>query len=119
MHQCPSCRSVLEVSGLRCTACAIEVSGRFMQCRLARLSPDHLRLAEELVLVGGNLKELAKRQSLSYPTLRKRVDSLIAELGHLRDEDRQRSDAMLAAVERGDMDPEEATRMIKELNGGA
>lgn len=119
MHQCPSCQSALEISGLRCPACAIEMSGRFMRCRLARLSVDSLRLAEELVLVGGNLKELAKRQSLSYPTLRKRVDGLIAELARLRDEDGQRCDAMLAAVERGDMDPDEAARMIKELNGGA
>lgn len=37
-------------------------------------------LALELVSCSGSLKELAKRRSVSYPTIRQRLDRLIARL---------------------------------------
>ena len=76
-------------------------------------------LGERLLLAGGNLKEVAGALEVSYPTLRKRLDDLIAALRRLRDEDEKRCQVYLDAVESGAMTPEEAARLIKELKGAA
>lgn len=56
---------------------------------------------------------------ISYPTLRKRVDGLIAALSDLRDRDDERTKRLLDGVERGATSAEQAARLIKEMNGGA
>ncbi len=89
-----------------------------MQSRLARLGPEEQALIERIVLAAGNLKEVALGVGVSYPTLRKRVDGLIATLGQLRDHDEAEAEAMLGKVEEGALAPEEAARRIAERNGG-
>ncbi|NIR31258.1 MAG: DUF2089 domain-containing protein [Gammaproteobacteria bacterium] len=119
MRHCPSCHSGLEITGLRCPSCDLVLSGRFPSPRLARLSAEHLALTEGLVLARGNLKELAGSLQVSYPTLRKRLNDLMAELRRLRDADERRAAGWLDAVERGDMSAEEAGRLMRHLRGGA
>jgi hypothetical protein len=76
-------------------------------------------LAEQVLLAAGNLKEVAGVLEVSYPTLRKRIDSLVRALEVLRGQDESRGQRYLESVEAGTMAPEEAARRIKELNGGA
>jgi len=116
---CPVCHTALEVSEYTCPACALTLRGRFLLPRLARLDAEQQQLAEQLILAGGNLTELAREQGISHPTLRKRLDSLIAALQALRAEDERRTGELLTAVEQGTMAPEFAARLIREQNGGA
>lgn len=115
--KCPSCHNEMYISARGCGACGIEVKGRFCEPRLARLPPDMQRLAELFLLNGGNLKLLALELSMSYPTLRKRVDTLVNTLRELQEADQQQIAVWLQAVERGEMTAEEAARMIREING--
>lgn len=108
----------MEIARLRCGACEVGFEGAFLLPRLARLSPDSLMLAEQWLLSGGNLKTLAACLEISYPTLRKRVDGLIAELNDLVKQDERKAADWLDAVDRGEMGPEEAARHMRELNGG-
>lgn len=87
--------------------------------RLARLDTDQQHLVEQLVLAAGNLKEVAGELEISYPTLRKRLDRLIAGLRALRAQDDMRIADFLGAVEAGKMTAETATRLIRELHGQA
>lgn len=100
-----------------CRRCNIHFEGAFQLPRLARLSSDNHKLAEELVLSGGNLKELTIKLDVSYPTLRKRVDSLIEELGRLRTGDESRTESILKDIEAGHTSADEGLRLIKEMNG--
>ena len=118
MNICYHCDGVLEPVRLACERCGIEISGRFETPRLARLSAPHHELAERILLSGGNLKEVAEAVGVSYPTLRKRVDELIEALDALRKADGKKADALLEAVEHGNMQPEEAARRIGEMGGG-
>lgn len=93
--------------------------GTFCLPRLARLAPEHQRLAEQIVLAAGNLKEVARGMGVSYPTLRKRLDAAITALGALRKDDESRTQALLDDVEAGRLTPEAAARLIKEMHGGA
>jgi hypothetical protein len=74
-------------------------------------------MAEALVLAGGNLKQVAKTIDISYPTLRRRLDDMIAALATLRHEDETRAQVLLDDVEAGRMTPEAAARLIREMNG--
>lgn len=92
--------------------------GAMMQSRLARLGPEEQALVERIVLASGNLKEVALGIGVSYPTLKKRLDGLIATLSELRDRDEAEAEAMLGQVEEGALAPEEAARRIAERSGG-
>lgn len=108
----------MTTTALHCGACGIQLKGTFSLPRLARLNKDALVLAESLILSGGNLKELAVELDVSYPTLRKRLDQLIDQLMELKRQDNQKIQQWLDAVESGDMNAEEASRLIEELNFG-
>lgn len=118
MHQCVNCHSNLSVAKLRCETCELSFAGRFLLPRLARLSPAQQHLAEQLVLAAGNLKQMAAGLEVSYPTLRKRLDELVATLNELRLADEARAAELLDKVEKGGTTPEAAARLIKEMNGG-
>lgn len=117
MISCPLCHKTVQVDRTTCRCCAVRFEGDFHLPRLARLSPDHQRLAEALVMSGGNLKELTIKLDVSYPTLRKRVDSLIEELTGLRDTDETKTESILADIESGRIAADEGLRLIKEING--
>lgn len=117
MISCPLCHKTVHMDRATCRRCNVRFEGDFQLPRLARLSPDNHRLAEELVMSGGNLKELTVKLEVSYPTLRKRVDALIEELGGLRASDESRTDSILKDIESGRIEGDEGLRLIKEING--
>ena len=119
MHHCGNCAGELEIERVACPACRLAYEGRFHLPRLARLEAEHQRLAEQVLLAAGNLKEVAGVLEVSYPTLRKRIDAMIRALESLRGQDDSLGRRYLEAVEAGTMAPEEAARRITELNGGA
>lgn len=87
--------------------------------RLARLEPEQQALIEQIIITAANLKEVAGRQEISYPTLRKRLDVLITALQELRREDEASCQSLLDDVERGAIRAEEAARLIRELSVGS
>jgi hypothetical protein len=117
MNLCLHCSDPLWPVRLECPGCGLGYDGPMRASRLARLSADSAELAEKLILAGGNLTALAGQIGVSHPTVRKRVDGLIAELAALRDADKAEADRMLQDVEAGRLRPEEAARLIGEMNG--
>lgn len=75
---CPSCASPLKVTSLACEACDTTVSGSFELPLLARLSADDLQFVIDFVKSSGSLKLMAQQLGLSYPTVRNRLDDIIA-----------------------------------------
>lgn len=118
MIHCSNCQSLLETVRMRCPACGLAYEGTFYPPRLARLEPEQQRLAEQIVLAAGNLKEVAGALEVSYPTLRKRLDALIGALHELQAADEAHSRALLEEVAAGRLAPEAAARLIKEMSGG-
>ena len=81
--QCPTCGGPLAVQKLWCPECEIALEGTFELGVLARLSPEQQRFIAEFVKASGSLKEMGKKLQVSYPTMRNRLDSLIAEIREL------------------------------------
>ncbi len=114
MINCPVCQFKLTLARLKCNGCGVVLEGNFNLPRLARLSPENIALAEQMILCGGNLKELANDVGVSYPTLRKRIDELIASLKELKESDDRVISRILSEIESGVISPEEGIRRIKE-----
>ncbi|MCX2720913.1 DUF2089 family protein [Roseibium salinum] len=115
---CTQCGSSLAITQLCCPRCEITYSGVFALPRLMRLEGDDQRLVERIILSGCNLKDVAASMEISYPTLRKRLDALIDRLNSLREQDEERTNAILDDVKAGKTMPEAAARQIREMNGG-
>lgn len=77
---CPSCGGALRVQALRCAACDTRIEGDYPLPLLLQLPADDRRFVLDFVLSSGSLKEMARRMGLSYPTVRNRLDELIARL---------------------------------------
>ena len=77
---CPSCEGVLRVQTMHCAACGTKIEGDFRLPALMRLSEEDQRFVIEFVKSSGSLKEMAQKLGLSYPTVRNRLDDVIAQL---------------------------------------
>ena len=75
----------MAVQKLWCPECEIALEGTFELGVLARLSPEQQRFIVEFVKASGSLKEMGRRLKVSYPTMRNRLDALIAEIRELQE----------------------------------
>ena len=113
--QCPSCEGDLQVSRLTCATCAMQIEGQFDLPRLLHLPPEDLELMVEFVHLSGSLKDLAKARGQSYPTIRNRLDEVIARLDASPSRAAQRRHEILDAISKGKMTPKEGARRLKEV----
>ena len=70
----------MRVVRLDCPNCDTSVTGVYALPELARLDGEDQEFVTAFVLSGGSLKDMAKRYRVSYPTVRNRLDDLIARL---------------------------------------
>lgn len=82
---------------------------------LTKLSNEDLDLISDLVLASGSLKDLAEVYSVSYPTIRLRLDKVIERLRQVRENKVPDKLTLLLAqlVERGELSANSA-RSIRE-----
>lgn len=78
--ECPSCRGGLHIRSMYCAACETTITGDYALPALMRLEPGELAFVLEFVKSSGSLKEMARRMELSYPTVRNKLDDIIAHL---------------------------------------
>lgn len=77
---CPYCAATMRCAEMSCDACETSVRGEFVSTPLANMPLEHQRFIEMFVLASGNLKEIATLAGVSYPTVRSRLDKVIASL---------------------------------------
>ena len=122
LERCPSCEGELNITRLGCTSCDTIVLGRFQPCPFCRLSPESTQFLLTFVRCRGNVKEMEREMGISYWTVRRRVDELIAELGieaaHAEEMDiAARELEILEQVNRGELDASEAAELLTQLRG--
>lgn len=78
--RCPSCENELVATRLACGGCGTHLDGKFELPLLLQLSADELAFVTAFVRESGSLKAMAKRDGTSYPTVRNRLDEIIARL---------------------------------------
>ncbi len=97
---CPVCSSELAVTRLHCRACGTTLEGEFSVGRFGRLTREQLLLLESFLRSRGNLRDMERELSISYPTVRSRVEALVRALGFgpRADSDEAADDAAAAAA---------------------
>ena len=122
-QSCPSCASPLAVTQLTCTACGTGVVGKFELSPFFRLQPESLKFLEVFVRNRGNVKEMERETGESYWAIRRQLDEVIAEMGfeeksQTGDEISTQRQEILAQLSRGEINVQEATRLLKQINNG-
>lgn len=112
---CPKCSGALEVQVLRCTQCGTRVEGEFAFSPLLLLNAEDRKFVLDFVLCSGSLKQMASQYSLSYPTIRNRLNAIIEILNHTPDQIEQKKIEILDQVSRGELDAQSAAKLLQEL----
>lgn len=127
ISKCPVCAGPLHITELSCEACQTRVQSEFETCRFCRLTSDHRQFLEAFLRNRGNLSSVGEEIDISYPTVVKRLDAVLAALGLMepegapslperrltnREHDRRH---ILEMLDRGDITAEEATRRLRDL----
>jgi hypothetical protein len=120
IFKCPSCDSNLTVSQLRCPDCAITIEGEFSPPALLKLTGAQIDFVEVFVKNRGVIRDVERELGVSYPTVRARLDEVIAALGYQTrsasdgNDSAARRRAVLADLKDGKLTPEEALAALNE-----
>ena len=118
--KCPSCDSNLTVSQLRCPKCEITIEGEFSPPALLKLTGAQIDFVEVFVKNRGVIRDVERELGVSYPTVRARLDDVIAALGYQARTAPESNDAaarrrsVLADLKDGKLTPEQALAALNE-----
>jgi len=89
IHDCPVCKSPLEVTKLHCRNCDSSIEGHFALGlgRFHSLSPEQIHFAETFITCEGKIKRVEDELGISYPTVRARLHDLVKAMGYEVKED--------------------------------
>jgi hypothetical protein len=79
--RCPVCDAGLRVTELSCPACRTRIVSDLKTCEFCNLNPGLLRFLRAFLRARGNIKEVERDLGISYPTVRRRLDDLLVNLG--------------------------------------
>ncbi|CAA6805956.1 MAG: Unknown protein [uncultured Campylobacterales bacterium] len=116
MNNCTICNSKLKIVSLQCEICETTFTGSFTLSRLSKLSNEEQKLAEELIICEGNLKNLATTLNTTYPTLKKKIILLSQNMQSLKEQDEKTVENILNQIEKKQITPQKGLKLIKELN---
>ena len=123
---CPACAGRLVPRELTCVDCGLLVQTRFRTNEFVDLDDDSLHLLRIFVACEGRIRDMERALGVSYPTVKSRLGRLRQALGVGRDQPAstrreatrspaKRRAAVLDSLESGEIDFEEAMRMIANL----
>jgi hypothetical protein len=112
--KCPGCGEDLAVTRLTCPGCETQVEGRFDLPALLRLPPDDLEFISAFVIASGSLKEMAAQRKQSYPTIRNRLDAIIAALREAESRRQERRLEILEAIAGKTISVDEGVKRLKQ-----
>ena len=121
LEKCPTCGGELTITRLHCYACDTKIESQYETCRFCRLSKESLEFLENFVRNRGNVKEMERELGISYPTVRSRLNAVIAELGfevstQQPDDIPEQRREILARLDAGEISAAEAAELIHQLN---
>ena len=114
--KCPVCDShEFIIQRLKCKNCSTGIEGDFQISKLGSLPAEHQEFIETFILCRGNIKDMEKELGVSYPTVRGRLDRVIHALSSTKNGNEKRRKEILEALEKKEINPEEAVNALKDL----
>jgi hypothetical protein len=125
--ECQDCHTKFEGSTAALAASPSEAQGRAGEGAhygaLARLTREQLAFVETFIRARGIIKTVEAMLGISYPTVRNRLDEVIAAMGlspsdeAASGEARREQREIAADLAEGRISPEEAHRLLRKLKG--
>jgi hypothetical protein len=121
--KCPSCDGNLTIARLDCPDCKISIEGEFTPPALLKLTGAQIDFVEVFIKNRGVIREVERELGVSYPTVRARLDEVIAALGYspksapeasTSDNSGSRRRAVLADLKDGKLTPDQALAALNE-----
>jgi hypothetical protein len=121
--KCPSCDGNLTIARLDCPDCKISIDGEFTPPALLKLTGAQIDFVEVFIKNRGVIREVERELGVSYPTVRARLDDVVAALGYSArsapessssDERGSRRRAVLADLKDGKLTPDQALAALNE-----
>lgn len=118
--QCPLCGGQTEVREVACLHCGVQVRGQFSLARYDRLTPEQAQFMEAFLRCRGVIRDVEAMLGISYPTVRSRLDALLAALDFdtpapKPDDAAERRKAILSAISAGTLDADSGLAALREL----
>lgn len=113
--RCPVCNGSLYISELSCRECEVKIRGEFEVPVFARLTDEEREFLMIFLRSRGSLRDVQRELALSYPTVRSRLDALLAKMGIVtsRASQEEISD-VLNKLETGELSAENAIKLIRK-----
>lgn len=112
--KCPICSSKLKVMKLRCNKCGTVIENDFEFSKFEYLGEEHLNFMEVFLKCRGNIKDVEKELGISYPTVRAKLDDVIAALGYTQiKKSTVTNNEILDMLEKNEISPQQAVEMLK------
>jgi len=115
---CPVCDGKLVVSELTCEQCHSKIQGEFPLNKFNYLTAQQQEFALVFLKNCGNIKQIEKELNISYPTVKKMLDSVIKDLGFENSytlENKVTRQEVLAMLKSGELNFDEAETILKEI----
>ncbi|MBC8526279.1 MAG: DUF2089 domain-containing protein [Candidatus Cloacimonetes bacterium] len=114
IKQCPVCNETLEIVEYHCPNCDITIRGKFQVGELASLSPSQQQFVKVFLCCQGNIKEVEKSLSISYPTVKNRLAEITQILCPTFKSPYEPIKDILCEIDKGNISVKEALKKIKE-----
>ena len=116
LHDCPVCHKPLHITKLHCPACGTSIEGDFQAERLLALTPEQRSFVLSFLRGRGNIREMEKELGISYPTVRARLDQILAALGLEANPGKEKParKEVLEMLAQGEITQEQALDMLKK-----
>lgn len=115
LHDCPVCHGPLHITKLHCPSCGTTIEGDFQAERLLALTPEQRKFVLSFLRSRGNIREMEKELGISYPTVRARLDQILAALGlDSPSKERPARKEVLEMLARGEITQDQAMDMLKK-----
>jgi hypothetical protein len=119
--QCPVCGNNLTITAMTCGKCNSQITGSFAPCKYCSLSDKHRLFMETFLKCRGNIKEVERTLSLSYPTVKGLLDELLYVLFQTKSNDDTQQELkdmtaeILDRLERKELTASEAAELLAAL----
>ena len=115
INKCPNCGDQMVITSYRCNNCYTEVHGEFEIDSFSRLDKEDKEFIELFLQKRGSIKDVGEEIGISYPTVRNRIDKIVAKLGGKVDKKSHRLD-ILNMLDNGEITTEKAKELLEEIN---
>lgn len=110
--KCPCCEGKMQIATIKCKKCGTVVANNFEFSEFDRLSAEQTKFLLAFIGCEGNIKEMEKILSISYPTVKSRL-SMIKQALNLEAAVQLNSSEAIDKLESGEISVAEALKLIK------